>query len=209
MTSKRTRKPKPPATERPAALDAQPAAEVPEGEDKQTGFTGRKAEVLDFGKRGIFLSVAQLTGELPVAKETLLGRLQDARLRPITGTYNQALYRLREVIEAVLIRHASGQLDPEKLDPYKRKAFYASELDKLALEQKAGELIPRIEVEQELARVAKMVTRFCDTLPDVLERDCGLSGAALVKVEESLDGMRTELCDALQKPEDAPQVAAA
>lgn len=90
----------------------------------------------------------------------------------------------------------SGQVDtsdPEKLSPFQKRAHYQAELDKLKLEQERGELIPRIEVEQEFAAVLKMVAECFDTLPDLLERDCGLPAKVLVRVEEALDRTRGDL----------------
>ena len=53
--------------------------------------------------------------------------------------------------------------------------------------------MPRIEVEQEMARLAKIVAQFFDTLPDRLERDTGMTPLILAKVERYLDEVREEL----------------
>lgn len=90
----------------------------------------------------------------------------------------------------------AGQVDtsdPDKLSPFQKRAHYQAELDKLKLEQERGELIPRIEVEQEMAGVLKLVAECFDTLPDLLERDCGLPAKVLVRVEEALDRTRGDL----------------
>lgn len=83
--------------------------------------------------------------------------------------------------------------DPDKLEPFKRRAFYQGELEKLKLETERRELIPRIEVEQEMAAQLKVTAECFDTLPDILERDCGLTPAVLSKVEACLDRAREEL----------------
>lgn len=87
--------------------------------------------------------------------------------------------------------------DPDKLDPFRRKAHYQCEIDKTKLAELRGELIPREEVEQGYARIMKAVARSMDTLPDFLERDCGASGAILARVERAVDSLRVELHRAL------------
>ena len=83
--------------------------------------------------------------------------------------------------------------DPDNMNPFNRRAFYQSELDKIKLQSERRELIPRLEVEQEMAALLKMVAEYFDTLSDVLERDCGLDPSVLSKVEERLDRTRNEL----------------
>lgn len=89
--------------------------------------------------------------------------------------------------------NAEGNLDPEKLDPFKRRAFYQGELDKLKVAVERSELVPSFEVEQMFATVFKQVAEFFDTLPDILERDCGATSQMVLKVEALLDRLREEL----------------
>jgi hypothetical protein len=83
-----------------------------------------------------------------------------------------------------------GPANPENLSPFLKRAHYQAELDKLKLEHERGELIPRIEVEQEMAALMKIVAECFDTLPDLLERDCGLPTKALTRIEAALDKAR-------------------
>jgi hypothetical protein len=95
-----------------------------------------------------------------------------------------------------------GSLDPDKLEPFKRQAHYKAELQKLQLETETREVIPRIEVEQEQARILRIVALMLDTLPDVLERDCGLAATMVARVEKALDQVRESLHKALTDDED-------
>ena len=79
------------------------------------------------------------------------------------------------------------------MPPFQRRAHYQSELDKLKLQEQRRELIPRLETEQEMAGLLKIVAQCLDTLPDILERDCGLPASVLVKMEEVLDQAREDL----------------
>lgn len=95
----------------------------------------------------------------------------------------------------------TSETDPELLPPRERRAHYEADIQKLALQQKRGDLVPRIEVEQEQGRVAKIVAHFFDTLPDVLERDCGLAPKQILRVQTSSDAIREQIFEALVKEE--------
>jgi len=88
---------------------------------------------------------------------------------------------------------ASSEIDPEKLDPFKRRAHYQAEAEKLVLQQKRGELVPRIEMEAEQGRVAKIVTECLETLPDKLERDAGLTAKQAAIVEKACNVVREQM----------------
>ncbi|MBM0956484.1 DUF1441 family protein, partial [Escherichia coli] len=55
-----------------------------------------------------------------------------------------------------------------------RKAWYQSERERLKFEQETAQLIPASDVRREFAIWAKAVVQVLETLPDILERDCGL-----------------------------------
>lgn len=95
---------------------------------------------------------------------------------------------------------AEGDIDPEKLTPFKRKAHYQAETAKLQLMQERRELIPRIECELEMGRVAKIVTQALESMPDILERDSGLAPAQSQKVQTIIDRVRDEIHAALVAP---------
>lgn len=102
----------------------------------------------------------------------------------------------------------SVSADPDQLNPFMRRAYYQGELDKLKLQQERHELVPRIEAEQEMAALLKIAGECFDTLPDVLERDCGLTPKALARMENHLDKAREDLYKRLSAPgEDAERAA--
>lgn len=103
--------------------------------------------------------------------------------------------------------NAEGVADPEKLEPFKRRAYYQGELDKLNLARQRGDLIEAMDCEQQFAAVFKIVAEFFDTMPDVLERDCGLTAAQVLKVEKRLDQAREDLYLAINKPINAGRPA--
>ncbi len=60
------------------------------------------------------------------------------------------------------------------MDAHERKAWYQSERERLKFEQETAQLIPASDVRREFAIWAKAVVQVLETLPDILERDCGL-----------------------------------
>jgi hypothetical protein len=94
------------------------------------------------------------------------------------------------------------------LPPLERKAHYQAEHEKLRLQTERGELVPSLEVEQGHGQIFAIVSQAFDTLPDVLERDVGLTTAQLVRLERLLDEAREALYQALNADEDDADSAA-
>jgi len=96
-------------------------------------------------------------------------------------------------------------VDPDRLEPFKRRAHYQAEVEKLTLGVKSRELIQRAEVEREFARICDVMARFLDVLPDRLERAELVDAAASRRVSDwarqSAAEMRsTLLCDPAGAP---------
>jgi len=87
--------------------------------------------------------------------------------------------------------------DPDRLPPKERKDWYQSENERIKMEREQGILIPAEEVRTEMANLVKPITQAMDSLPDVLERDCGLSRETLAKVQDMVDSQRDQLYKAL------------
>lgn len=150
--------------------------------------------------QGTHLSISALAIEFGVTRETASKRLLEAGVKPSGKRGGYPVYRLKDAWP-VITGHSdqSGAVDPDKLKPFERQAHYKAELQKLQLETERREVIPAIEVEQEQARILRIVALMLDTLPDVLERDCGLAVAIVARIEKVLDKVReslfTTLCD--------------
>jgi hypothetical protein len=143
---------------------------------------------------GIHCSQRQLAEISGLDRDTVTKRLAAMSAAPSGKRGGHPVYRLTpDLLKGLLQSDDSGRRDPDKLEPYQRQAHYKAELDKMKLETEARELIPRIEVEQEQARLMRIVALMLDTLPDVLERDCGISGETLGRVERSIDDCRETL----------------
>lgn len=80
-----------------------------------------------------------------------------------------------------------------EMDAHERKAWYQSERERLKFEQETAQLIPTSDVRREFAIWAKAVVQVLETLPDILERDCGLQPAAVSRVQSIIDDLRDQI----------------
>lgn len=134
-----------------------------------------------------------------MTRETAAKRLAEAKVKPSAKRGGYPVYRLKDAWP-VITGAASGAgdpNDPDKLRPFERQAHYKAEHLKLQVQTEKREVIPRIEVEQEQARIFKLVAMRDDTLPDILERDCGLPAHVVELIEKTIDRSRDELHKAL------------
>lgn len=152
---------------------------------------------------GVHLSVRGFCDESGQDRETVTHRIRESGIEPSGKRGGYPVYRLRDLLKAAYTTAEDGGLDPDKLRPFERHAHYKAEKEKLAVEQERGELIPRIEVEQEQARIAKIVAHGLETLPDVLERDCGLAPDVVARMERHIDAVRERMYAELTEGEDA------
>lgn len=89
---------------------------------------------------------------------------------------------------------------PDATDPYSilakaraEREIYRAQLDKLKYRQAAKELVPAAEFERALSEAFKLMAVTLESLPDVLERDCGLPSPAVEKVQKVTDNLREDL----------------
>lgn len=159
------------------------------------------ATVSELG-RGVHVGIRQFSEETGLDRDTVRKRIDAAGLKPGGERGGHPVYRLRDLLKAAYQVSEDGRQDPSQLRPFERQAHWKAEHLQLQVEAEKRELIPRIEVEQEQARILRVVALFLDTLPDILERDCGLAAAMIVAVEKRLDQMREELHKELSEDED-------
>lgn len=154
------------------------------------------SKILDLG-HGTHLSVSALAAEFGHDRATVRSRLADAGIKPSGSRSGYPVFRLKDALPALI----GTPSDPDSMDPFRRRAYYQGEISKLSVAVERGELIPRLEVESEMAAMMKICAEFFDCLPDTLERDCALGPGAVAKVEACLDRVRQELYDRLAAPD--------
>jgi hypothetical protein len=145
-------------------------------------------DVTSMESRQIELSIRRLSEELGMARETIQKRLTQAGVKPSSSRSGHPVFRLRDVCP-VLFGGVSfdedGAIDPSKLRPTDRRAWFQSENERLKFEQETGNLILSAEVHAEFAAAAKIVVRELETLPDRAERDlrCGTEVVEYLQAE--------------------------
>jgi phage terminase Nu1 subunit (DNA packaging protein) len=139
----------------------------------------------------IEFSLGTWAAELGVSRDVLRRILTESGVVPVGKRSGHPLYRGREVITA-WVSHLNGgdERDPDKLPPIERKAHYQAEHEKLQLQRERGELVPSLQVEQEIGALVKRFAQGLDALPDVLERDVGVHPVLVARIERAVDELR-------------------
>ena len=145
------------------------------------------------------LNINQIAELVGMHRQTVSQRV--AGLTPAIGSNSKLkLYALSDLIKIGLAEKMTGDVD--SLSPVERRAFWQAENEKLKYERDTGELVPAFEVAQEMSFLAKAVVQSLDTLPDILERDCGLPPAALMRVQQVIDDLRDQMAQQIQQNND-------
>lgn len=145
------------------------------------------------------LNINQIAELVGMHRQTVSQRV--AGLTPAIGSNSKLkLYAISDLIKIGLAEKMTG--DADSLSPVERRAFWQAENEKLKYERDTGELVPSFEVAQEMSFLAKAVVQSLDTLPDILERDCGLPPAALMRVQQVIDDLRDQMAQQIQQNSD-------
>lgn len=162
----------------------------------------------DVTQLGIRLSVSQIAAELGMSRNTVAKRIEMLGIRPEGKRAGYAVYRLRDIV-AIAGTDSSGwgdgSIDPMKLPPTERRAWYQSENERLKAEGEMGRLIPARQFEDEMARVLGIVRRRHATLPDRAERDLRPGPEVIEWLEGEIENLGNELADALEQTEGPDQ----
>ncbi|OPD00875.1 DUF1441 family protein [Pasteurella multocida] len=150
----------------------------------------------------IKLNINQIAELVGMHRQTVSQRL--AGLKPASGSNSKLkLYLLSDLIRSGLSEKMSTDVD--LLVPVDRKAFWQAENERLKYERETGQLIPAFEVAQEMSAFAKATVQTLETLPDILERDAGLTPKALVLVQQIIDDVRDQMALRIQQNESNDQ----
>jgi hypothetical protein len=145
------------------------------------------------------LNINQLAAITDVHRQTVAARLKN--IEPAAGSNSKLkLYLITDILTELMIPTVSSDL--EDMQPSDRLAHWKAENERLKFEQDTGQLIPADEVAREFSLMAKAVVMVLETLPDILERDCALSPAAVSRVQSVIDDLRDQMA---QKVHDAEQ----
>ena len=142
-------------------------------------------------------SVAKIAEAFGMDRKAVKRRLLEANI-PVAATLRgNPVYALRNVGPALFgggeTAEGDSIHDPSLMDPKSRKDWYQSENERLKLEKEQRKLVPIDEVVFVYSSMRKAVVQVLDTIPDILERDCGLTPQAVGMVQKSIDDLRYTL----------------
>lgn len=172
--------------------DAQAVAgdEAPEDLEQSGLFPGAPI-VANINEADILASLSAWARAFSTDRETLRRVLLEREVQPVAERAGHKLYAARHVYRAW--SEGADETDPDKLSPFKRRAWYQGEREKMRLQQERGELVADIEVERTYSRLAQLFVRGLETIQDRLERDAGLTPQQATVLERHIDRMREEL----------------
>jgi hypothetical protein len=133
------------------------------------------------------VSISQLAHAFSMARETVARRLADANVEPAGTRSGRPVFSLRDCVQALV------HDDPQQLDPFRRKAALQSEQLQIRIATERGELVPIEDVRDTFAAALKPIRHTLETLPDLLERDAGLSAPQVRACERVIDKLRDAL----------------
>lgn len=157
-------------------------------------FAGANVSKIEDGD--ILASLSAWARIFATERETLRRRLLAVNVTAKGERHGYPVYGGRDVVSAWL-SGPEARIDPDALTPFQRRAWYQGEHEKMRLQVERGELVPAIEVEQTLGKLAKRFVQGMDTMIDTIERDVGLSPAQAHKLEQHLDRTREEIYQAI------------
>ncbi len=151
------------------------------------------------------LNINQLAGITGVHRQTVAARLK--QVEPALGSNNKLkLYLITDVLTELMAPVVASSA--EDMTPSDRLAYWKAENERLKFEQDTGQLIPADEVAREFSVMAKAVVQVLETLPDILERDCAMSPAAISRVQSVIDDLRDQIAQRVldaEPEEDEPE----
>ncbi len=162
------------------------------GKDIMLGKTYTEAECKALLNKDLATVARQINPYIKVdIPETTRGALYSFVYNVGGGHDKLKLYRLTDILTEFM--GLPPPVAEGEMDPHERKAWYQSERERLKFEQETAQLIPASDVRREFAIWAKAVVQVLETLPDILERDCGLQPAAVSRVQSIIDDLRDQI----------------
>lgn len=149
--------------------------------------------IMDNELRNFRLNINQLSAITDLHRQTVAARLSNVPLAPGSNP-KLKLYSVLDILITLLTRADDpAQINVDKMLPQDRKAWFQSERERLKFEQETSQLIPSSDVAREFSSMAKAVVQVLETLPDILERDCGLQPVAVARVQAIIDDIRDQM----------------
>lgn len=141
---------------------------------------------------GDLFSISRLQRLTGMDRRTIAKRLAD--VMPAGIRAGHPVYSLKDVGPALYAPTEQLSIDdPDKLSAKERLDWYKGETEKRKLQERDGELVQAAEVEREFSDLIDLMVTTIESLPDILERDAGIDGAAVTRAHEVIDDLRHRL----------------
>lgn len=139
-------------------------------------------------------NITRLAEAFGLHRETVRKRLNAANVAPSGIRNGINVYAIKDAAPAIFADVVlGGDGDPDTLPPTERRAWYQSENERVKLEQELRQLVRVEDAHREMSSIAKAVTTTLESLPDILERDCGIDAESVARVQDVIDGIRAQL----------------
>jgi AraC-like DNA-binding protein len=160
---------------------------------------------------GVRLTISAYAREFGVSRDTVTRRFEAAGISPVgLNDKGYPVYKLVDAAKSILgvmtERASWDDVDPARLHPSERAQLAKAKLDEtrnklenLKVESAEGDLVSVHECREEMALMKNAFVQALDTLPDVLERDCGLDPDQVTRVEQICDQTRIKLAEELMR----------
>lgn len=141
-------------------------------------------------------SISRFAEALGMSRNTVSKRIREKQIKPARKVAGNFVYAIKDVMPALFSNESavsSGQVNPDVMLPGDRKAWFQSENERIKFLKDINVLCDASDVAREFSLLAKAVVQVLDTLPDVLERDCGLTPKQVAKVQGVVDDLRDQM----------------
>jgi Protein of unknown function (DUF1441) len=142
-------------------------------------------------------SISQLADEFDMDRRTVRKRLDG--VAPCGQRKGNPAWRLKVATPHVLLAAGGSEFDDEAVSQRERNEYYDAELKKLKLEVQQKLYIKREEYRADLKEVMQIMVSGVDTLPDMLERECGLDPLLMDALRSRIDVIRETMAEAIDE----------
>ncbi len=123
------------------------------------------------------------------------GRRESAGRKPIPE-------EIREESATYGLRQRKGKAEEIEVEVNRKRIKLHNEMNDS--KRKAGDLVPFDEVRREFTEYVNIVNMTLETLPDIIERNTGISGDVVAEIQLILDRTRRALQEKLESNFGAP-----
>lgn len=148
-----------------------------------------------------FCNITELHRLLGKDRKTIRQYIDRHGIQPAGSRKSTPVYRVSDVCQALYGSAGSNaecDLDPNKMEPMDRKAFYESEIKRLAFEKEIRILVSKDDARQDYLHLAKSLAQSVMSYPDRAERDYGASPQEVERLIFLCDELQNTLADVIQ-----------